>query len=207
MAVANVIYYNKFDLEIITRALTALSMAKLAMNDRVFILRTGEGGAIQFSKAVQRITSGWTQFVIDNASTSVVQKTQSELHKNALSAGFQFTEFRAPNGVTVKVETDPLYDNPVRNKLLLNGLPAESYRYDIMYVGSMDQPNIQKCKVRGQEDMRGYMFGMRDPFTGRVNNMNMSYDEDSAVCHGQWTGGVFILDPTRTVSIIPAVLA
>ncbi len=70
----------------------------------------------------------------------------------------------------------------------------------------MDQPNIQLSKVRGQEDIRGYEWGLRDPFTGRVGNMNMSFGEDSAVVHGMWVGGVFILDPTRTVSIIPAVL-
>jgi hypothetical protein len=34
----------------------------------------------------------------------------------------------------------------------------------------------------------------------------MSYDEDSAVIHRMWEGGVFVLDPTRTVSLIPAIL-
>ena len=35
----------------------------------------------------------------------------------------------------------------------------------------------------------------------------MSYDEDSCVVHGMWTGGVFILDTTRVVSLIAAILA
>nr|DAM02271.1 MAG TPA: hypothetical protein [Caudoviricetes sp.] len=39
-----------------------------------------------------------------------------------------------------------------------------------------------------------------------MNNNNMSYDEDSCVVHGMWTGGVFILDPTRVVSLIPSIL-
>ena len=30
-----------------------------------------------------------------------------------LSAGFQFTEFKAPNGVRVKIEVDSFYDDPV----------------------------------------------------------------------------------------------
>ncbi len=67
-----------------------------------------ERGAAQFHKAVQKITSGWTQFLIDNSSTHVVKQVKSELHDNSLSAGFQFVEFKAPNGVTVKVEVDPL---------------------------------------------------------------------------------------------------
>jgi hypothetical protein len=160
MGVANVIYYNRFDLDVINRALYALSASKLAMNDRTFILRTGEQGAAQFHMAVQRITSGWTQFFIDNSSTKVVTQVKSELHDNSLSAGFQFVEFKAPNGVTVKVEVDPFYDNPIRNKLLLNGYPAESYRYDILYIGTMDQPNIQLAKIRGQEDLRSYEWGL-----------------------------------------------
>ena len=33
---------------------------------------------------------------------------------------------------------------------------AMSYRYDIYYIGTMDQPNIQLCKIRGEEEIRGY---------------------------------------------------
>ena len=81
-----------------------------------------------------------------------------------------------------------------------------SYRYDIFDIGSMDQPNIFKCKVKGQEEIRGYQFGLRNPFTGQLGNMNMSYDEDSAVIHKMATLGVCVLDPTRTMSLIPAIL-
>ena len=52
--------------------------------------------AIQFHKAVLNVVSGWTQFVLDNSSTKVIEKTQSRLHSNALSAGFQFVEYKAP---------------------------------------------------------------------------------------------------------------
>ena len=69
--------------------------------------------ALQFHKEVLKTTSGWTQFVLDNSSIGVIEKTQSNLHSNALSAGFQFTEFKAPNGVRVKIEVDSFYDDPV----------------------------------------------------------------------------------------------
>ena len=46
--------------------------------------------------------------------------------------------------------------DPVRNKILHpNGGVAFSYRYDIMYIGTMDQPNIFKCKVKGDNEYRG----------------------------------------------------
>lgn len=47
---------------------------------------------------------------------------------------------------------------------------------------------------------------MRNPFTGAKNNQFMSFDEDSAIIHRMATLGVLVLDPTRTMSLIPAIL-
>ena len=207
MEVANTMYYNTFSLKLLEDALYELSAAKLDFGDRYFVIKTGERGASQFHKAVLNEISGWTQFEIDNSSVKVVDKTSSPLHSNALKAGFQFVEFMAPNGVRVKIDVDPFYDDPVRNKVLHpDGGVAESYRYDILYIGTMDQPNIFKCKVRGDEEYRGYQWGLRNPFTGAKNNPYMSFDEDAAVIHRMATLGVCILDPTRTMSLIPAIL-
>ena len=81
-----------------------------------------------------------------------------------------------------------------------------SYRYDILYIGTMDQPNIFKCAIKGQPELRGYRWGLRNPFTGQMNNMSMGYDEDSAEIHRMATLGVCVLDPTRTMSLIPSLL-
>ena len=207
MEVSNTMYYNTFSLKLLEDALYELSAAKLDFGDRYFLIKTGERGAIQFHKEVLKTVSGWTQFVLDNNSISVVQKTQSQLHTNSLSAGFQFVEYKAPNGVRVKIDVDPFYDDPVRNKIQHpNGGVAMSYRYDIMYIGTMDQPNIFKCAIKGQTEYRGYQWGLRNPFTGQMNNPYMSFDEDSAVIHRMAKLGICVLDPTRTMSLIPAVL-
>ncbi len=207
MEVSNTHYYGNFSLKLIEEALYTLSASKLGFGERTFILRTGERGAIQFNKAVRDTVSGWSQFVMDNSSVGVVSKTTSNLHSNSLKAGYQFTEYEAPNGVKIKVEVDPVYDDVVRNKIPHpNGGPAYSYRYDIMYMGTMDQPNIFKCQIKGQPEARGYMWGMRNPWTGSMNNPHMSYDEDSASFHKMATLGICVLDPTRTISIIPAIL-
>ena len=207
MEVANTTYYNDFSLKLLEDALYELSAAKLDFGDRYFIIKTGERGAAQFHKAVLNEISGWTQFEIDNSSVKVIDKSSSPLHSNALKAGFQFVEYMAPNGVRVKIDVDPFYDDPVRNKIPHpDGGVAESYRYDILYIGTMDQPNIFKCKVRGDEEYRGYQWGLRNPFTGQKNNPYMSFDEDSAVIHRMATLGVCVLDPSRTMSLIPAIL-
>lgn len=207
MEVANTTFYNNFSIKLLEDALYDLSASKLDLGDRYFVIKTGEKGAIQFHKAVLNEVSGWTQFVLDNSSIGAVRKTTSNLHSNSLVAGFQFVEYQAPNGVRVKIDIDPFYDDPVRNKIQHpKGGPAMSYRYDIMYIGTMDQPNIFKCKIKGQNEFRGYQWGLRNPFTGQVDNYNMSYDEDSAVIHRMATLGVCVLDPTRTMSLIPAIL-
>lgn len=209
MEVSNTMYYNTFTLKLIEDALYELSSSKLGFGDRKFILKTGERGAAQFHKAVLNTISGWSAFAVTRTDDKLgmIQRTQSNLHDVALSAGFQFVEFKAPNGVTVKVEVDPLYDDPVRNKILHpNGGVAESYRYDILYIGSTDQPNIQLARIKDAPEYRGYQWGFRNPFTGQYNNDNMSFEEDAAVIHKQASLGVFILDPTRTMSIIPAIL-
>ena len=209
MEVANTFYYNDFSLKLLEDALYELSAAKLGMKDRYFLIRTGERGAIQFHKAILQTISGWTQFVFNGDQLGIVEKTQSNLSNNALSAGFQFVEYKAPNGVRVKVDVDPYYDDPVRNKIQhpLGG-PAFSYRYDIMDIGTMDQPNIFKCTIKDQPEYRGYQWGpFRNPYTGQTNNPYASYDEDSAVMHKLAHLGICVLDPTRTLSLIPAVLA
>jgi len=116
MEVANTIYYNDFDLKLIEDALFELSASKLSFEERKFVLRTGERGAAAFNKAVKDVVSGWYAVGFYGSSAnnpSVISKTASKLHDNSLSAGFQFTEYKAPNNVTISIDCDPLYDDPV----------------------------------------------------------------------------------------------
>ena len=216
MEVSNTQFYGKFSIKLIEDMLYSLSHSKLGMGERRFVLRTGEGGAAQFHKAITDIATGWLGNVTTGSrftNGQSLSSVKSPLHDNALAAGFQFVEWRAPNGVIVSVEVDPFYDDPVRNKIYASDfrgsviMPAESYRYDILYIGSMEEPNIQIAKIKGQEEIRGYQWGFRNPFTGAINNDNMSFDEDKAVIHKQCTLGALVLDPSRTASLIPVELA
>ena len=47
---------------------------------------------------------------------------------------------------------------------------------------------------------------VRNPFNGSMSNPYMSFDEDSAIIHRMATLGICVLDPTRTMSLIPSVL-
>lgn len=206
MEVSNTTTYNYFSIRILEDVLSELSEGKLDFSERVFMLRTGERGAAQFHRAVADATSGWTSLPFDNSGTNSIQKTTSPFHDNAYSAGYQFTEWKAPNNVKVTLEVDPMYDDKVRNKIYHpDGGVAESYRYDVLYIGSMEEPNIQKVKVRGDDELRGYKAGIRDPFTGRRGGI-MQHMEDSATITAMWGSGALVKDPYRTASLIPAIL-
>ena len=114
-----------------------------------------------------------------------------------------------PNGVCVKLEVDDFYDDKIRNTIKIPGSSgvAESYRFDIFYVGTPSEPNIQKVQVKGAEEIRGYQYGFRNPFTGAINNDNMGTLEDSGTITKWAQLGVVVYDPSRTASIIPYVLA
>ena len=213
MEVSNTDPYNNFSLKRFMDDLYQISRTKLEFGERKFIVKTGEMGAIQFSRAALSDGSGWSPITYEYSASELgaMKPVSSKMTPNGgayrLTAP-QVTEFIAPNGVYVKIDVDPFYDDPVRNKIQHPmGGPAMSYRYDIFDIGTMDQPNIFKVGVKGQVgDFTSYQWGFRNPFTGQRGNSNMSYDEDSAIIHKYVTTGVCVLDPTRTLSYIPAIL-
>lgn len=209
MEVSNTSFYNAFSLRLLTDMLSELSEGKLDVNyssgERKFMIKTGERGMIQFHEAATTEAQGWLSLSQNNP--AVFESTSSKVHPTSFRGGFQFTEWIAPNGVHVIVECDPHYDDKVRNKLLHpKGGVAESYRYDIFYIGTMAEPNIQKVTVQGEEELRGYQAGIRDPFTGRRGG-RMERMEDSATITAMCTIGSMVKDPSRTASLIPNILS
>jgi hypothetical protein len=205
MEVSNAITYNRFSMRLLEDALSELSEGKLDFTERKFMLRTGERGAAQFNRAATAAASGW-KTLFDNTNQNAIKRVFSKFHDNAFQGGFQFTEWRAPNNIHIMLEVDPMYDDKVRNKIIHpDGGVAESYRYDILYIGSMEEPNIQKIKVRGDDELRGYMAGIRDPFSGRRGGI-MQLMEDSATMTAMCGTGAMVKDPSRTLTLKPAIL-
>ena len=205
MDVSNVVLYNSFSLAVLEDMLHNLSEGKLDFSERSFVLRTGERGAAQFSRAVDLDGSAWSKATAQNPAT--IRSASSPLHSNAFKAGYQFTEYEFANSIRVMVEVDPMYDDKVRNKIQhpLGGV-AESYRYDILYMGSQEEPNIQKIAIKGMEDIRDYQAGFRNPFTGQVGGGNMGRMEDSATMTAYCMLGAMVKDPSRTASLVPTIL-
>jgi len=206
MEVSNVFTYNIFTMRMLEEVLFELSEGKLDWNERKFILRTGERGAAQFSRAATAQASGWLGIGFDNTNQNAIKQTTSKFHDNAFVGGFQFTEWKAPNNIHIILEVDPMYDDRVRNKVLHpDGGIAESYRYDILYIGSMEEPNIQKIKVAGYDELRGYQGGIRNPFTGRRGGEMQTMEDSATITAMDWTGAM-VKDPSRTATLKPNIL-
>lgn len=206
----NVFYMNKFSLPYLESIFGYLSSSKLELNQRHFMIRTGEAGARDFNNAVRNAMSGWTEFVYNGDALGVVKKTSSALHEVSLQAGGQFTKYLGPNNMIFEVVVDKRYDDPVANKLVLaDGTLASSHRMDVFDIGTTNgEPNMFRCAIEGEPtDARSYAWGPRNPYTGEWGNPHMSFPDDKAQITVMGHFGLCIPDVTRVASIIPNALA
>lgn len=201
MAPSNVAYYNTFNIKWLTEQLMGLSVGKISQDRRKFVIRTGEWGMYQFSAALENYASLYTPLFDQNR----VYRGKD----NAMGFRGQFLEYMGPNGIEVTLSHEPMYDDPERNKIYHpNGGVAESYRYDIIDVGTADgEPNIRKVYVKGQEDIIGYVPGLRNPFSLDGKNNIMANSTDGYTMHRAACLGAMIKNPMRCIQIIPSILA
>lgn len=209
-AAGNQQYYTKFSIGLIEGALYDISAGKIDYNKRKFVVRTGERGAILFSREAKKEMSGWIPLYGGTSNVPYMTKgPNADFTQNGVTiSNPQVTKWVAANGVEVTLMVDPSKDDVQTNKIMHPaGGTAESYRFDIFYAADEEQPNIQKCVVKGQSEYRGYQWGpFYNPFTGEANNSFASFDEDAAVVHYKATLALVIYDPTRCISLIPAIL-
>lgn len=200
----NILYYNDFDLDMLTDFAMGLSVGKLPEDSREFVLSTGEYGAYQFHKAASEKASGITYLQSDH------NLAKLGVNKMQLEEG-QFLNYLSVNGISFKIMIDPMKDDPVRNKMTHpSGGLASSYEYDIYDFGTTNgQSNIQRVAVEGEEEFFAYIPGMRNPFTPYNKNKepkHASSSVDGYSVYKQFIGGIMLRNPFRTGRIIPNVL-
>jgi hypothetical protein len=203
-------YYSTFTIQLITDILMDLSEGKLPTDERHFVARTGERGAVQFHYALQ----DYAQLFVPSQETMRIFKSSENGGMKGVQGAMgyrgQFLEYVGPQGIKFSISVDSMYDDRERNKILHpDGGVAESYRYDIMDIGTNGGiPNVQKFYVEGSEDIWGYQPGLRDPFspTGAKNRI-MAHATDGYTVHRGTQCGVAVYDPSRTKSLIPSILA
>jgi hypothetical protein len=205
MEVANTSYYNTFSIEELSERLLDLSEGKLKTDDRGFVMRTGERGAYQFHKSLERYSQLFTPLLNQTRMYNVNQSG----FQMGLGYGGQFLEFKGPNGIKVNLSVDSMYDDRNRNKMLHpDGGVAESYRYDIFDIGTTEgAANIQKVGVKGQPIIHKYIPGLRNPYSPDGSFSAVGTAEDAWEEHKMYIGGAIVRDPSRTASFIDNIQA
>lgn len=207
MESSNTSFYTQFSIQDLTDRLLDISEGKVDGDKRQFVLRTGERGARLFHEQLSNYSSLYTPVRED---TRIYKKGSGDISQMEYGYGGQFTEFIGPNGIRVNLSVDSMYDDRTRNKIPHpDGGVAESYRFDIFDIGTTDgEPNIQLVRPKGQEEYRGYVAGLRHPFTDGSSFADnpMSTEVDGYVLHKMFVGGAMVKDPSKTASFIPDVL-
>lgn len=206
MQASNTSYYNSFDIDYLVSILLDLSEGRLASDQREFVLLTGERGAVQFHKAIENKAGLFTPLFNQDR----MYRKEGKDVKLGLGYGGQFIEYMGPNNIKINLQVHSMYDDKERNKIYhKDGGVAESYRYDILDIGTTDgEPNIRKVYAKGQEDIWGYEPGFRDPFspTGARNRI-MANPTDGYTVHRGTVCAAMVKDPSKTASLIPIQLA
>jgi hypothetical protein len=206
MEASNTSFYNDFSIDYLLDVLLDLSEGKLPTDQREFVLRTGERGAVQFHKALEDHAQLFQPLRDDSRMYSASASTGAKM---GYGYGGQFVEYMGPQGIKVSLSIDSMYDDRERNKVYHpDGGVAESYRYDILDVGTTDgEPNIRKVYVKGEENFMGYIPGLRNPFSRGGERNIMANSTDGYEIHRGSICGAMVKDPSRTASLIPNVLA
>lgn len=205
MEASNTSFYNDFSIDYLLDVLLDLSEGKLPTDQREFVLRTGERGAVQFHKALESHSQLFTPLRDDSRMYSASGSTGAKM---GYGYGGQFIEYMGPQGIKVSLSIDSMYDDRERNKVYHpDGGVAESYRYDILDVGTTDgEPNIRKVYVKGEENGMGYEVGLRNPWSRSGEKNLMAHSADGYTYHRWSICGAMVKDPSRTASLIPNIL-
>jgi hypothetical protein len=204
MECSNTEYYTEFSIDLINNMLLDVSEGRLPADQRRFVLKCGERGAVQFHKALEDYVHLYTP----NRDEQRLYTVNSSFAKMGKGYGGQFVEYTGPNNVVVALEVDNMYDNKVRNKVYHpDGGVAESYRYDIFDIGTVEgEPNVQKVTVREGDYIMGIEPGLRNPLTPGNDRNLMSSGVDGWKEHRACYISGKVHDPSKTASLIPDVL-
>lgn len=195
----NVHYYNNFDLDFMVGVLLDMGVGRIERGKRMITLGTGEFGALQFHLAVQNESTKWTPNFYQER---IYKTSEGGLGaKMPLGYGGQFLEYTSVNGIGIRLEIIPFFDDNVRFKDFHpsgQGV-TESYRYIAFDYGG--EAGIYRVRPKGQSPVMAYLPGLRDPFSpGGQNSAKMAVSAvDGYDVHRMDWGGMMVQDPTKII--------
>ena len=161
---------------------------------------TGEYGMLQFHRAIQ----DWQakSSFIKNVEI-YTNKVQSDVHTNALEAGYQFVKYNMANGASLELIHNPLYDDREINFEIdeVTGFPIESQRITFLdFSGEGKKSNV---KIMNKKDGFSFTYveGMYGPY-GPKNGGSSAHAGDYYEMHVGKSGGIHIEDVTKCGELI-----
>jgi len=199
---SNILRYTDFNIETFVDYCLSLSVGKLPIDSRRFVIGTGEHGLKVVSRAIE--TYAGANALEYNRLEELTAGSKGSYRRT------QFVKLADINGITLEFMHIPQYDDAVRNKVKHpDGGLAESHRMTIMDFGTADgQPNIQLVRSKVNPEVFGYINGLRDAYSagGAGKPKLMSTPVDGYEIHKADWCGVLVRNPMRMGEWIPAVL-
>jgi len=199
------VFYDTLSFEKLRNTLLEMSIGRKVMGERNFVIGTGEYGlAMLHDMLVTHLSANDYKWLGDSTGRGY------SWNGNDINIKFgQFKGFASINGIKVSFMHIEHYDDPIYNIATHpDGGPAESRRLTIMDMGSKQDANIKKIRIKGFEPQYAYIPGMRDPYSkggmGRMKQVASKVDGYEIMLMDK--EGAVVKDPTRIVEFIPAIL-
>ena len=192
---SHVHYYNTLTEKLIREYLLDIFFGRVDMSNRNIVAYTGEYGMLAFHQAMMNASAPFltvdSKFIGGSGSN--------------LEFGGQFVKYNGPNGITLTLRHNPVYDDREINHIYHSELqvPVESMRFTFLdFGGKGGQSNIKYVHKKGGYKL-GYVSGLQTPYGANKGGlMSNAKDSYTMIVHDQC--GVQIDDVTRCGELILA---
>lgn len=195
-------YYSVLSPRLIEDFLMGIFYNRVAPGPRREIVAfTGEYGMIQFNRVVQDALAK-KGFI--NAVDFATQSDASPYHSNARSYGYQFTQYKMSNGISLRLVHNPLYDDTDLFWDIdpLTGYPYQSQRFTFMdFSGEGADSNVRIVKKKGGYSL-AYVQGLVGPY-GPVVNGASAHAGDYYEMTVKTQTGIHVNDLSKCGELIP----
>jgi hypothetical protein len=203
-------------IDLFTQFLSNLAFDRVPVNQRNYVLLTGQGGLIEWNKLITREFSQSTVKADFNSFVSPGTSYDPANYKGFKYSTGYFTEFTMFPFGSIKVVHVPSFDNTYINGGLLHpdtGLPLSSYEYYLLDVGfgNGGRGNIEFLKLKDAEAY-AYICGIWSPrgpinMKGGSSMFTATHGGRSYELKYASTEGFRVKDIMRTAMFSPAIQA
>jgi len=185
--------YNTLTETLIREYLLDIFFGRVDMSNRNIVAYTGEYGMLAFHQAMSDASAPF--LTVDSKFISGEGRD--------LAFGGQFVKYIGPNGITLTLRHNPLYDDREINHIIHPSLqvPVESMRFTFLDFGNAGgEANIKYVHKKNGYKL-GYVSGLQTPYgPNKGGLMSNAKDAYTMIVHDQC--GVQIDDVTRCGELI-----